>query len=921
MTRLSVRSLCALSVALAASFVHAQTTITQWNFNSVPADAVNTTGSLMPSIGSGTVAPFNVAPAAPLTDFIFGSGVGSSDTAAADNTGLQTRGYQTPTQAPGLVGAEFSVSTLNFSNVIVTWDQRHSNTSSRFCALYYSTDGVNFTRFPTNFDGNSGDTWFNNRSVDLSAIAGVGSNPSFRFRISPVFDPANNTSYVASATTSTYAGSGTYRFDMVTVSGTALTSIAPSGSGAATPAAVCNAGGQVVLNVTVAPGVNPASTGLSVAADLTSIGGSASVSLLNDGVAPDAVAGDNIFSLAYTVPGSVTPGAKSIPVAIADAQSRSGSASIAFTVADCSANSSSRVVISQIYGGGGNAGPPVGLFNADFIELYNRSNQIVDLTGWSVQYASAAAVAGFSTDRAVLSGVIRPGQSLLVRASAIGTVGQPLPSADFVSEFGIGNSGGRAALVRSSTFIGTNCADTNIEDLVGWGGAVCFEGAAPAGLTSNDTGIVRKLGGAQDTNQSFNDFVVSAPASPRNRASGGFLAGYASIDQTIACAGTGVNLAVSVSPGAAPASTGVQVRADLSQLGGSATQAIADQGGGQFSLAYPVPGSVSQGQKLITLTTTDAQGRTDSSTLTLTVATCVPSASRVVIAGLFTGGGNAGAPWNADHVEIFNRSGQSVDLTGWSLQYASATGTAGFTAAQRVNLSGTINAGEYRLIQTGAASTTSGIPLPTPDFTPATFFGMANDSGRIALVRTIDPLLTVCIRADIEDLVGYGLAALCFEGLSTTVNVSNTTGAYRKLDGCQDTDQSGIDFDVLAPINLPRNSAATVNLCVQPSQVVCCRGVTCTIVASAAACTAPAGVGIRVLPASATSCAGQSAVNAGCCYADFNKSGVKDVADIFAFLSAWFANSPFSDVGGDGTGTRDVSDIFQFLSAWFVGCS
>ena len=105
------------------------------------------------------------------------------------------------------------------------------------------------------------------------------------------------------------------------------------------------------------------------------------------------------------------------------------------------------------------------------------------------------------------------------------------------------------------------------------------------------------------------------------------------------------------------------------------------------------------------------------------------------------------------------------------------------------------------------------------------------------------------------------------------------------------------------------------------STAVCCRGATCAVVANAGDCTAPAGVGVRVLDASVGSCDGQAAVNSGCCYADFNKSGVKDVADIFAYLSAWFANSPFADVGGDGTGTRDVSDIFQFLSAWFVGCS
>ncbi|MBY0260853.1 MAG: hypothetical protein K2Q20_00815, partial [Phycisphaerales bacterium] len=54
------------------------------------------------------------------------------------------------------------------------------------------------------------------------------------------------------------------------------------------------------------------------------------------------------------------------------------------------------------------------------------------------------------------------------------------------------------------------------------------------------------------------------------------------------------------------------------------------------------------------------------------------------------------------------------------------------------------------------------------------------------------------------------------------------------------------------------------------------------------------------------------------CAADFNNSGTRDVADIFAFLSAWFANGPGSDF--NNSGTRDVADIFSFLSAWFAGC-
>ena len=40
------------------------------------------------------------------------------------------------------------------------------------------------------------------------------------------------------------------------------------------------------------------------------------------------------------------------------------------------------LVISQVYGGGGNAGA---LFTHDFVELFNRGGAPVGLAGWSVQ--------------------------------------------------------------------------------------------------------------------------------------------------------------------------------------------------------------------------------------------------------------------------------------------------------------------------------------------------------------------------------------------------------------------------------------------------------------------------------------------------------------------------------------------------------
>jgi hypothetical protein len=42
------------------------------------------------------------------------------------------------------------------------------------------------------------------------------------------------------------------------------------------------------------------------------------------------------------------------------------------------------------------------------------------------------------------------------------------------------------------------------------------------------------------------------------------------------------------------------------------------------------------------------------------------------------------------------------------------------------------------------------------------------------------------------------------------------------------------------------------------------------------------------------------------------------VADIFAFLAAWFASNTTADF--NGVGGVSVPDIFAFLTAWFAGC-
>lgn len=54
------------------------------------------------------------------------------------------------------------------------------------------------------------------------------------------------------------------------------------------------------------------------------------------------------------------------------------------------------------------------------------------------------------------------------------------------------------------------------------------------------------------------------------------------------------------------------------------------------------------------------------------------------------------------------------------------------------------------------------------------------------------------------------------------------------------------------------------------------------------------------------------------CPADFDGSFRLDIGDLFAFLSAYFSDSPTADL--DSSGSVTVGDLFTFLSLYFAGC-
>ncbi len=171
----------------------------------------------------------------------------------------------------------------------------------------------------------------------------------------------------------------------------------------------------------------------------------------------------------------------------------------------------------------------------------------------------------------------------------------------------------------------------------------------------------------------------------------------------------------------------------------------------------------------------------------------------VLISQVYGGGGNSGAPYNADYVELYNRGATAVSLAGWSVQYASASGTTWQTTA----LGGTIAAGKFYLVKLGSNGA-NGAALPAGDTVGA--INMSGTNGKVALRNSATAFTgsTPAGQAGLLDLVGYGTAN-AFEGSAAPAG-SNTTALFRADGGATDTANNAADFSAAAPN--PRNSTA-----------------------------------------------------------------------------------------------------------------
>lgn len=185
------------------------------------------------------------------------------------------------------------------------------------------------------------------------------------------------------------------------------------------------------------------------------------------------------------------------------------------------------------------------------------------------------------------------------------------------------------------------------------------------------------------------------------------------------------------------------------------------------------------------------------------------AANDLRISQIYGAGGNAGATYNADFVELYNAGVGSASLAGSSVQYASATGSTWAV----VNLSGSIAAGGYYLIRMSTVGGT-GAALPGPDLAAGTV-AMAAAAGKVALCSNTTALTGTCPTGGaIVDFAGYGTTANCFEGSGPTPAPGTTQSAARISSFSNlniDTDQNATDF--VATSVCPRWSGTTGDPC------------------------------------------------------------------------------------------------------------
>jgi uncharacterized protein len=177
-------------------------------------------------------------------------------------------------------------------------------------------------------------------------------------------------------------------------------------------------------------------------------------------------------------------------------------------------------------------------------------------------------------------------------------------------------------------------------------------------------------------------------------------------------------------------------------------------------------------------------------------ATSTMSHAAVVLNEVYGGGGNSGAFYRYDFVELYNNGSSAVDISGYQIDYGSASGTSAFSAlgtddsfSTIVPASTSLAPGAYYLFQEASGANTSAAALPGTFQVDATPIAMSSTTFRVQMTDSAGTVV---------DFVGVGPTASQFEGTGPAPVIANTTSDMRIPNGT-DTNQNATDFSVGAP--------------------------------------------------------------------------------------------------------------------------
>lgn len=366
-----------------------------------------------------------------------------------------------------------------------------------------------------------------------------------------------------------------------------------------------------------------------------------------------------------------------------------GSGSKASKKVENNAVVSQSIVIAGLFGGGGlDATVP---FRHDYVILLNRSDSPVSLDGWSTQYASRTGSNWLVTE--LTNVTLQPGQYYLIQYASNGSGGANLPTPDLIAPNAPGenfipnlsSTAGKLALVSSTAQLpAESCpSSSSIVDLVGYGSAAnCFEGTQTPNINRNQE-LTRADNGCEDTDVNADDFSL-VTANPKNTATTFNPCNFTSklqatggADPNTVAPGDSTLLTVAVTPASSPPSTGITVSGNLSEIGGNASQSFFDDGTNGdvtagdniFSYTATLPEMIDGGARTLNIGVADAQARSTSTTINITVNAPLPGDNPLEL----------GNPSNATS-DAANENNYLINRPQYSLSYNRANATPNWVA-------------------------------------------------------------------------------------------------------------------------------------------------------------------------------------------------------------------------------------------------